>query len=44
MGQYIAPAGVRITSGEPALAQAVAHWALMGFFKLLVNAHAESST
>src|SRR5436305_1098929 len=38
------PSSVRITRGEPFLAQATAHSALMGFFRSLVYAHAESST
>src|ERR1035441_419468 len=38
------PLSVRITKGEPAFAQAVAHSALIGFFRPLVNAHAESRT
>src|SRR5437868_14056905 len=38
------PSSLRITSGEPAFAQAVAHSALIGFFNSFVNAHAESST
>jgi hypothetical protein len=33
-----------MTSGDPAFAQAVAHCALIGFFKPLVNAQAESRT
>jgi hypothetical protein len=38
------PAVVRITSGDPALAHAMAHSALTGFFNPLVNAQAESTT
>src|SRR3954470_5808214 len=38
------PSSLRITSGEPAFAQAVAHSALIGFFNSFVNVHAESST
>src|SRR6185369_12279006 len=38
------PSSLRITSGEPALAQAVAHSALIGFFSSFVNVHAESIT
>src|ERR1700746_1677425 len=38
------PLSARMTSGDPALAQAWAHWGLIGFFRSLVNAHAESST
>src|ERR1039457_2479794 len=38
------PLSVRITNGEPAFAQAVAHSALIGFFSPLVNAQAESRT
>src|ERR1700751_1095605 len=38
------PLSARMTSGDPALAQAWAHWALIGFFRSFVNAHAESST
>src|SRR5262244_390841 len=38
------PSSLRITSGEPALAQAAAHSALIGFFNSFVNAHAESRT
>ncbi len=33
-----------MTSGDPFLAQDIAHSALMGFFSPLVNAHAESRT
>jgi hypothetical protein len=33
-----------MTSGDPALAQALAQSPLMGFLSPLVNAHAESST
>jgi len=44
MGQYIVPLGARITNGDPALAHATAHSALIGFFRPLVNAQAESST
>src|ERR1700674_303867 len=40
----MAPFSVRITSGEPAFAQAVAHSTLIGFERPLVEAHAESST
>src|SRR5436190_11302905 len=38
------PVGDRITSGDPAFAQAVAHSPLMGFFSPLVKAQAESRT
>jgi len=40
----ISPAGVRITSGDPPLAQAVAHSELDRLLSPFVNAHAESST
>src|SRR5437762_2602632 len=36
------PSSARITSGEPALAQASAQSRLTGFFRFLVNAQAES--
>src|SRR4051812_17231652 len=38
------PSSARITSGEPALAQASAQSRLTGFFRFLVNAQAESRT
>jgi hypothetical protein len=40
----MAPLSVKITKGEPALAHAVAHSALIGFFRPLVKAQAESRT
>src|SRR5215469_5363870 len=38
------PSSDRITSGDPALAQAIAHSLLMGLSRCLVKAHAESNT
>src|SRR5262245_5815000 len=43
MGQYTVPSFVKITSGDPAFAQAFAHCGLIGFSSFLVNAQAESS-
>jgi len=44
MGEQIVPLSVKITTGAPALAHAVAQSALIGFFRPFVNAQAESST
>jgi hypothetical protein len=44
IGQYMTPLGAKITNGDPAFAQAIAHSELIGFFNPFVNAHAESST
>ena len=44
IGQYMVPSSARITSGEPALAQEMAHDLLMGLLSPLVMAHAESRT
>jgi hypothetical protein len=38
------PSSDRITSGEPAFAQATAHSGLVGFLRFLVKAQAESRT
>ena len=38
------PSSARITNGDPALAQPTAQSLLIGFFRSLVKAHAESKT
>jgi len=37
IGQSMVPSSVRITSGEPALAQEIAQFLLMGLLRLLVK-------